>query len=104
MRNIIYVKIDKDNKTIDVDKLTLKDILDSSIIQSILGEKFTEFLVLELVGNEDSGKAIRNKLMHNNFRELNIKIDISLVLNLYCLLITIINQVFRYEEDLYNKK
>jgi len=104
MRNIIYVKIDKDNKTIDVDKLTLKDILDSSIIQSILGEKFTEFLVLELVGNEDSGKAIRNKLMHNNFRELNIKIDRSLVLNLYCLLITIINQVFRYEEDLYNKK
>jgi len=104
MRNIIYVKNDKDNKTIDVDKLTLKDILDSSIIQSILGEKFTEFLVLELVGNEDSGKAIRNKLMHNNFRELNIKIDISLVLNLYCLLITIINQVFRYEEDLYNKK
>lgn len=104
MRNIIYVKIDKDNKTIDVDKLTLKDILDSSIIQSILGEKFTEFLVLELVGNEDSGKVIRNKLMHNNFRELNIKIDISLVLNLYCLLITIINQVFRYEEDLYNKK
>ena len=42
--------IDKDNKTIDVDKLTLKDILDSSIIKSILGEKFTEVLVLELVG------------------------------------------------------